>query len=866
MQSKADELALVRAAVHTTPIIDNHAHNLLKRSSLSTHPLLSILTEAGGPALEQSKTSLAHHRGVAGLAEALGCEATWDVVEGRIKEKWASEKAWKEWCQVCLEGIGCVLVDDGLGGDVESYSYFDEFTTQGKSKRIFRIEPFIEKVIKDAILGEVFEGVPASFSEVVNMFEEAVVDSLRDEEVVGFKSVICYRTGLDVPRVEDFDKAKAVFEELVIDHIQGVAVFSRLQHKDLNNYFVHNLAYLIDNYAEDGIPAKPIQFHTGLGDNDLTLTRASAAHLQDFARTHDQVPIVLLHGSYPFTREAGYLATTYANVYLDFGEIFPFLSRAGQEEVVRGMLDLVPAEKLLFSTDGHFFPETYLLAVKQMRQVLGDVLVEYVARGDLTGVQAASMVEDMLFGNANRLYKLDLEMVKLTKGEVATSVNAGDQLHLLKAALKGNEAAKFLRIYWHDMTGTARTKAIPIRRALSLLENGEELSLGVTCAGLCLTQLDSLPPGISPSGEWRLHPVLSTVKSWVRKEHVVARGVFRYDGGEPVTLCPRTLLCSVLDKARAQGLEFTLGFEIELVIMRRDPKGGVLPLDGDGHAWSVARAMDHPATKAIEEAIEHLEQTGVCVELLHPESANGQYEVVLGKGPALEALDNLVYAREVLASFVSAAGYKMTLHPKPYAMMAGTAAHVHMSLSGPDGHEVEEGVWKSFYAGVLGRLRSLSALTYSSVASYDRVQDGVWAGGTWIAWGTQNREAPLRKVAGSHWEMKCLDGAANPYIALASILGAGARGVEEGDSLRHGDCGEKSPAELSDEEKKDKGVVTQFPGNLKDALKVLEDDDGMKEILGDEVVQKYISVKRAEIDIVEGMGEEERKTWYMERY
>lgn len=30
---------------------------------------------------------------------------------------------------------------------------------------------------------------------------------------------------------------------------------------------------------------------------------------------------VLLHSSYPYTREAGYLTAVYPNVYLDFGEV-----------------------------------------------------------------------------------------------------------------------------------------------------------------------------------------------------------------------------------------------------------------------------------------------------------------------------------------------------------------------------------------------------------------------------------------------------------------------------------------------------------------------------------------------------------------
>jgi predicted TIM-barrel fold metal-dependent hydrolase len=79
---------------------------------------------------------------------------------------------------------------------------------------------------------------------------------------------------------------------------------------------------------------------------------------------------VLLHASYPWTKEAGYLASVYENVYADIGEVFPFLSKEGQEKVVREILELCPTEKICWSTDGHWFPETYLLAIIQVREAL----------------------------------------------------------------------------------------------------------------------------------------------------------------------------------------------------------------------------------------------------------------------------------------------------------------------------------------------------------------------------------------------------------------------------------------------------------------------------------------------------------------
>ena len=93
-----------------------------------------------------------------------------------------------------------------------------------------------------------------------------------------------------------------------------------------------------------------MQFHTGLGDNDITLTLSSPAHLQPLIKAYPATKIVLLHSSYPFTKEAGYLTAVYENVYLDFGEIFPFLSADGQRQVVRQVLELAPTNKIMWSS------------------------------------------------------------------------------------------------------------------------------------------------------------------------------------------------------------------------------------------------------------------------------------------------------------------------------------------------------------------------------------------------------------------------------------------------------------------------------------------------------------------------------------
>ena len=138
-----------------------------------------------------------------------------------------------------------------------------------------------------------------------------------------------------------------------------------------------------------------MQFHTGLGDNDITLKLSSPAHLQPLIKAYPKTKVVLLHSSYPYTREAGYLTSVYENVFLDFGEIFPCLSGDGQRDTLRQVLELAPTNKIMWSStggfpsvlsaahanaqfvfraaDGHFWPESYYLGSLQARQALFEV-------------------------------------------------------------------------------------------------------------------------------------------------------------------------------------------------------------------------------------------------------------------------------------------------------------------------------------------------------------------------------------------------------------------------------------------------------------------------------------------------------------
>lgn len=289
---------------------------------------------------------------------------------------------------------------------------------------------------------------------------------------------------------------------------------------------------------------------------------------------------------------------------------------------------------------------------------------------------------------------------------------------------------------------------------------------------------------------------------------------------------------------------------------------------------------------------------GIDVQQFHAESGPGQYEFILAPLPPLLAVDTLLQARQAIAQIAALHGLRATLHPKPLDGV-GTAAHAHVSLH-PPGRDRD-----FFVAGVLRHLRALCAFCLPSEASYARVVDNAWSGGTWVAWGTQNRETPLRRVGDGRWEVRCWDGMANVYFALAGVLAAGMLGLAASASASasglqsqihshsqgqsqpqvHGDAEEPhplhpppptdpfpekdtpvNPSTLDDQGRQHYGIAQRMPASIEESLDALQRDGELNEALPQGLVRDYVSMKEAEGRMLAGMSERERRVFLIERY
>lgn len=368
------------------PIVDHHCHSLLRQQPPDDDAFRIHLTETYFPeiARDHVQHTLVYHWAIRELASFLGCEPTPDAVHAARRERGVESLA----RDVVERGnFRTWLIDSGYGG--ETTFSLDELRTIVPCgiREIVRLEPLIERLI---LASDGFDGF-------LDSYRDALSD-LRGSGYVGMKSVIAYRSGL---QVEQVDRATAAAAFGPVHDAARRDGRLRIDSKPLLDFLI---VAAVEEAARQEVP---IQFHTGLGDPDLDLTKVDPAGLRLlFSDAYRAAPIVLLHTGYPYARSMAYCAAMFPNVYADFGEIQLFVAGRDVLAVAREITGLAPASKILFSTDASLVPELYWLGAQAGRRTLGAVLDENIADGSLDERTAIGMAEMMLWRNSERVYGL----------------------------------------------------------------------------------------------------------------------------------------------------------------------------------------------------------------------------------------------------------------------------------------------------------------------------------------------------------------------------------------------------------------------------------------------------------------------------
>ena len=367
------------------PIVDNHCHSLLRNQPQDDEAFRNHLTESSIPEVARRDVphSLVYHWAIRELASLLGCEPQAAAVHAARRER-GLESLTREIVE--RANFKTWLVDTGYGTDTTFG--LDELRgfVACDIREIVRLEPLIERLILEA----------TDFDGFLDAYRAALSD-LRGSGYVAMKSVLAYRTGLQLERVDRSTAAAAFGPVHEMARRDGRL---RIESKPLLDFLI--LAAVEESARQE----VPIQFHTGLGDPDLDLTKADPAGLRLlFSDAYRAAPIVLLHTGYPYVRSLSYLAAMYPNVYADLGEVQLFVA-GDLRSIVRELLGLAPMSKILFSTDASLVPELYWLGAQAGRRALGQVLDEHIAEGLIDERTAIGMAEMILWRNAERVYRL----------------------------------------------------------------------------------------------------------------------------------------------------------------------------------------------------------------------------------------------------------------------------------------------------------------------------------------------------------------------------------------------------------------------------------------------------------------------------
>jgi len=370
------------------PVVDNHCHGV--RRSQAFEDLVSwrrAFTESANPGMprEHVASTVFYRRLIRALAGFLDCEPEEEFV---LAARVASDGP--ELVSVLLRAanVEALLLDTGYPPPEEVLPEAELGELAGcRTEPMLRLETLMERLITEhSSLEEAKEALVAALGDV------------RGQGYVALKSIVAYRTGLNI-REWTGEEAEASFREFRRAAGEGSA---RLAHKPLLDTLLHTA------FAEAARQEVPVQFHVGYGDADINLLLGNPLHLRAVLERPDYrgMPVVLLHGCYPYTREGGYLAALYESVYLDLSYGIPLLGYAEMLSFTREALGVAPISKLLYSSDGIGVPELHWLGALYGRRVLGWALGELVAHGELNLSEAETAGEDVLRGNASCLYRL----------------------------------------------------------------------------------------------------------------------------------------------------------------------------------------------------------------------------------------------------------------------------------------------------------------------------------------------------------------------------------------------------------------------------------------------------------------------------
>ena len=322
---------------------------------------------------------------------------------------------------------------------------------------------------------------------------------------------------------------------------------------------------------------------------------------------------------------------------------------------------------------------------------------------------------------------------------------------------------------------------------------------------------------------------------------------------------PRAVLKKVIAEAAGMGYEFFVGPEVEFYLFKRHADGSFQTPEFDTGSYFDSSAKDI-GSDIRKEIMVALKGFGIDSERAHHEVGVGQHEVGFRYSGALTTADNVIVLKKIIKSIAHRYGLIASFMPKPMFGKAGNGMHTHASLfttdgkpvffDGDDPHRLSLTA-KQFIAGLLAHIKEICAITNPTVNSYKRLVLGYEAP-VYRCWGSKNRSSLNRipqstkgREASVRAELRCPDPAASPYLLFAAILKTGLEGIKKGYELMPEI--EDSVYDLPQVELEKQGIDL-LPQSLEEAVLLFRESALMKELLGEDLQNKYAETKALEAE------------------
>jgi len=404
-----------------------------------------------------------------------------------------------------------------------------------------------------------------------------------------------------------------------------------------------------------------------------------------------------------------------------------------------------------------------------------------------------------------------------------------------------------LRIIYSDVLGITRSKDLLVSQLEKAAGHGPAFCQGVwvtttqggviDAEGIAGDGLQDLITQLDPA---TIHPM-----PWEPGVAYAVADALNPDMS-PNLFSPRTVLRKVIAEYNKLGLVPVVGPELEFYIADRVEGGGFKrSLERTGRVYTTGAMVDPNGT--FLHLLRMLDQLNIGVFAGNHEFSPGQYEINLWHSEAMDAADRTFLFKTSIKDIVHREGQHATFLGKPWTDEGGSGFHLHFSVTDKDGKnlmfhgaELSETA-KYMIAGLTANANALTAFTNPTVNAFKRLGPDTLAPFR-ANWGYDNRSTMVRippeRGQGTRLEVRVGDGAANPYLVIASILAAALDGI-----VSKLAC--PAPAEGMAYENED---AEKLPATFTEALDALEANEKLREHMSTGLIGIFLAMKRDEIE------------------